>query len=73
MLKHLKSTLASLLAAALLVSALAVPVAADTGAAKDTSFNHDIEQVQDIQSSTASCTSATPSRTRTTAPRSSAR
>ena len=31
MLKHLKSTLASLLAAALLVSALAVPVAADTG------------------------------------------
>lgn len=49
MLKHLKSTLASLLAAALLVSALAVPVAADTGAAKDTSFNHDIEQVQDIQ------------------------
>lgn len=49
MLEHLKSTLASLLAAALLVSALAVPVAADTGAVKDTSFNHDIEQVQDIQ------------------------
>ena len=49
MLKHLKSTLASLLAAVLLVSALAVPVAADTGAVKDTSFNHDIEQVQDIQ------------------------
>ena len=43
MLKHLKSTLASLLAAVLLVSALAVPVAADTGAVKDTSFNHDID------------------------------
>ena len=49
MLKHLRSTIASLLAAVLLVSALTVPAAADTGAVKDTSFNHDIEQVQDIQ------------------------
>lgn len=50
MLKHLKSALASLLAAALLVSALTIPAfAANTGAAKDVSFNHDLEQVQDIE------------------------
>ena len=50
MLKHFKSTLASLLAAALLVTALAVPtLAADKTIPKDRSFNHDIDQVQDVQ------------------------